>query len=116
MERQLSKKYQDKILKVNIPGYEGYAWDRNTALSFLNDEEEWKKYAILGGDVLKVVDGQMMFDYCFWGESGGRDPRTPFIDYAVKCRNLSFEYITKYPNIPNVLFVFVMSSEPTAGL
>jgi len=115
MERQLPAKYKNQLRPINIPGVVGFAWDRSLLLDFLNSEES-HHYAVLGGDVLRLVGNMMEYTYDNWSVSGKRHPTENFADYVARCKKLAIDYITSYPIKDGVLFAVTLSSEVTAGL
>lgn len=115
MERALAKKYSEKLKKVSIPGVEGWTWDRELLLEFLNDKEECKNYVFFGGDVMKIDNGVMSFTYDNWYVSRRR-VLEKFEDYAKRSIETAIDYVRKYPDVPNIVFNVCISSEITAGL
>jgi len=114
MERPLSEKYKNRIRPINIEGVIGFAWERELLIAFLKDKES-DYYAILGGDVFILVNGQMEYTYDNWGVES-RSPRESFDSYVKRCKEITLKYIDSYPISKNILFGPVMTSEPTAGL
>jgi|GEM_PF-2765698 len=115
MQRPLSSRYRDYLREINIPGVSGLVWERELLLDFLNSDES-SNYAILGGDVLRVVGGQMEYTYDNWFVSGKRHPSETFQNYVARCNARAVEYISAYPIKKGIVFSLVMSSEVTAGL
>lgn len=84
-------------------------------MEFLNSDES-NNYAILGGDVLRIVGDRMEYTYDSWSVSGKRHPSEPFQDYVARCKAHALQYISAYPVKNDIVFSLVMSSEVTAGL
>lgn len=115
MERTLSRKYSEQLIKITIKGVDGWAWERTLLLEFLNDIEECRNYVIFGGDVLRVFKGEMEYTYDSWSITK-REYLESFDDYSLRSIKKSMDYVSLYPDLPNILFVLVMTSEVTAGL
>lgn len=115
MQRPLLSKYKDNLRDISIPGVSGSVWDRELLLDFLNSDES-DNYAILGGDVLRIVGNKMEYTYDSWSVSGKRHPSETFQDYVARCKAETFQYISSYPDKNDIVFSLVMSSEVTAGL
>jgi hypothetical protein len=115
MERLLPSKYKNQLRKIDIPGVVGLSWDRSLLLDFLNSEE-CLHFAVMGGDVLRLVDQKMEYTYDNWSVSGRRHPAENFADYVTRCKKQAIDYITSYPLKEGVFFTIALSSEVTAGL
>ena len=115
MERTLSDKYKNQIRQININGVSGFAWRRDVLLDFLKSDES-DYFAILGGDVLRIVGDKMEYTYDNWCLDGKRKPSESFPSYVARCKERTIQYISAYPSRDDIVFSLVMSSEVTAGL
>lgn len=114
MERPLPDKYSNQIKPIAMEGVKGFVWPKKLLLQFLNDEV-CKGYAVLGGDVIRLVGSKMEYTYDNWGIDGRRQNES-FENYCERSRLLSLDYIQKYPDSDDILFSPVITSEVTAGL
>jgi len=115
MNKQLSDNYKEKLKQVTMPGVNEQAWDYETLMAFLSDDES-NLFAILGGDVL-IQDSQQEMSYTYdnWG-ADSRKIGESFSDYSKRCKQLTIDYLNKYPVKKENLFILVMTSEVTAGM
>ena len=115
MQRPLSSDYQSKLMPISIEGVTGFVWKRDLLLDFLKSEES-NYYAILGGDVIRVLGNKMEYTYDNWSVAGPRLPSESFQKFAARCKEQTCKYVTAYPLKDDIVFKLVISSEVTAGL
>lgn len=115
MSKQLSDKYRKKLKQVTITGINELAWDFDTLMEFLEDDES-NLYAILGGDVL-IQNNQQEMNYTYdnWGVDS-RKIGESFSDFCKRSKQYTVSYLKKYPVKNENLFILVMTSDVTAGM
>lgn len=115
MQKLLPKKYQDRLLKVNIPGINEYAWKYDDLVEFLNDKL-FKNYVILGGDLMTQDEsGAINYADTNW-HIEKRSPQESFESYSQRSKDVTFEFLKKINATKEDLFILVLNSDPTAGL
>lgn len=114
MAHDIPEEYLMKTSPLLMEGTSGRAWDRNLLLEFLHDES-CQSFAVLGGDVLEVKNGQMQHTYDNW-TIGDRKPGESFQSYGERSRTLTISYVSTYPDLPQYYFVPVWDNEMTVGL
>jgi hypothetical protein len=114
MGKILPELYEQKKIDLSGLGVRSFAWDRETILRFLSDQT-CRDFVVLGGDVIeKTVNGYRHRNENWYIE--GRNPDEPIELYADRSRKKAINYISAYPDNPNVSFAPVITSEITAGL
>ena len=111
----MSNKYRDQLREININGVSGFVWRIDVLLEFLKSDES-DYYAILGGDVLRIVGAEMEYTYDNWSVDGKRKLSESFPSYVARCKERTTQYVSTYPSGADIVFSLVMSSEVTAGL
>jgi hypothetical protein len=113
MEKNFPQEYQDKKITLESLKVGGFAWKREYILKFLQDPNT-REFAVLGGDVLSYTNGKLAYTYDNW--SAPERPRTePFESFCQRTRDEALKYIRNYPEVDDVIFAPVVTSEVTAG-
>ena len=70
-----------------------------------------KQIAILGGAVLRIVDGESQYNYDGWHSDFMKDQS--FNDYAEKSWRTAWEYVRSYPDSGNgtILYTLTLADE-----
>ncbi|MDE6264515.1 MAG: hypothetical protein K2M11_05145 [Paramuribaculum sp.] len=94
-----------KEISLESIGVNGVAYHRDEAL-LIAQEYFNSGRPILGGDVYKVMTGQIesTSDSWYCDQNGSETP----YEYLVRSYHIACDYICKYPNTPNTLFNLVI--------
>lgn len=109
---KLSKHLQNKAVTLKALGLDNsYAWPQEDVVDVI-DELSKKGFAILGGDVLQILDnGTIKYTYDNWyiqKQSG-----FSWEEYVAQSRDYARNYILSYPKIKDLRSIFnlVIASE-----
>jgi hypothetical protein len=103
--------YKNKQVFLNSLGVKGFAWDKETIISFLKDKR-LDNVIILGGDVLICENGKLRYTYDNW-YIGDKNIQESHLEYCKRSKEEALNYIINYPDKAGTLFSPVLQFVPS---
>ena len=112
-EQRIPKSLSSRAKSLAALGLDEAAWTRSDALELLS-HLKGAQVAVLGGDVYTEGPGQLEPTYDNWYCE--RRPGEEFPAYAERSQREAFSFVDGYPDLPGILFAFVLNPNETACL